>query len=126
MRAFNKETNIKYSDWLNSDDYIYFDIPLNVYVWYSDMTEQEKKDHDYAKNTGGYLKTLWYKEAWAEWYKDNQDKKEKIKNLPNFDADIFEQITGIKIEEEKKEEVIEELTLEEICKQLGKNIKIIK
>jgi hypothetical protein len=70
MRSFNKPTTIKYSDWINSNDYIYFDIDL------------ENKT---------------YKEAWSEWWDKNKSKemKERIKKLPNFDKDIFKEITGI-------------------------------
>ena len=94
------------------------------------MTEEEKKadENEYYKTTGGYLKTYEYKEAFINSYnKLDKEEKEKqtkqLKELPNFDKDIFFQISWIDIEQK---ESIEEFTLEEICKQLGKNIKIIK
>lgn len=40
-----------------------------------------------------------YEEAWKLWWKDNSHKAEQIKALPNFDSEIFEKITGIKIDE---------------------------
>jgi hypothetical protein len=100
MRCFNKESNIKYSDWVDSDDYIYFDVTLNKYIFYSNMTDEQKKEYEYAKATGGALITLEYKEAWKEWWKKNKSEEiiAKIKRLPNFDASIFEEITGIKID----------------------------
>lgn len=62
------------------------------------MTEQEKIDNKNAFVCGGYLKTLEYKEAWAEAYKDASKEDIKLlKALPNFDADVFFEITGIKI-----------------------------
>ena len=46
-----------------------------------------------------------------------------LKALPNWNPKIFKQISWIDIEEEIIEE---ELTLEQVCQQLGKTIKIIK
>jgi len=107
MRAFNKETNIKMSDWRNSEDYVYFDIPINKWKLYRDLSKEQKKEHDYAKTTGGALITLEYKEAWNVWWEENKsdDMIKKIKKIPNFDAKIFEEITGIQIDE--KEEMVE-------------------
>ena len=43
-----------------------------------------------------------YKEAWKNWWSKNDEytnkQKQKILNLPNFNAQIFEEITGIKVE----------------------------
>ena len=103
MRAFNKECDMTMSEWISSDRYIHFNIPLNVWQNEGGMTSKEKKEIDGWEQTGGYLKTLEYKEAWAEWWKENKSDKmiKKIKRLPNFDTDIFEEITGIKIDESK-------------------------
>ena len=39
------------------------------------------------------------KESWAEaWEKASEEDKKLVKQLPNFDADIFFQITGIKVD----------------------------
>ena len=124
MRAFGKETYMTFSEWRDSDDYIYFNIPLNIYVFYSDMTDEEKKEHDYAKSTGGYLKTLDYEEAWAKWWEDNKSEamKNKIKKLPNFDSSIFEEITGIKIDMEEKVEI----SMDEIAEKFGVDVKSLK
>ena len=105
MRAFNKETNIKYSDYKNSNNYIYFDLPINEYVFYSNMTEEEKSKCNYAKITGGFIRTLTYKEAWSKWWEDNRSEEmiDKIKNLPNFNEEIWEEITGIQLEEANNE-----------------------
>jgi hypothetical protein len=102
MRIFNKESDITYSEWLNSNSYIYFDIPLNEFICENDMTDKEKEEHPEWKTTGGYLKTLEYKEAWAKWWEENksEDMIKRIKNLPNFDSRIFKKITGISIDEE--------------------------
>ena len=48
----------------------------------------------------GMLKTLTYKEAWAEyWTRASDSDKEWFQKLPNFTPEIFEEITGIKVGE---------------------------
>jgi hypothetical protein len=62
------------------------------------MTDDEKKTNKDAYVTEGYLKIVSYKEAWAIAYKDATKEDIKLlKALPNWDADVFETITGIKI-----------------------------
>ena len=100
MRSFNRECRMTYKEFLSSDLYIDFSLQINVYVFYSKMSDEEKNNHEYAKITGGYLKTLSYKESWKKWWKENKSDEmiKKIKKLPNFNPDIFEEITGINID----------------------------
>ena len=64
------------------------------------MTEKEKAENPSHKTTGGYLKTITYREAWAVWKrKCTPENWQKVLALPNFDAAIFEEITGIKVED---------------------------
>ena len=46
-----------------------------------------------------------YKEAWRRSY-DKATRKEQlaIKKLPNFDADVFYEISGIRVDDEPKQE----------------------
>ena len=62
------------------------------------MTEEEKISYPNAETKGGYLKTYSYKEAWANAFAQatNEDIK-LLKALPNFDADVFYEISGIKV-----------------------------
>ena len=100
MRAFNKETDMTYTEFRNKFGYKDIDFPLNVWVYASDMTDQEKKDHKGWEITNGYLKTLSYKEAWQEgWKNATQEQKDWYKSFPNFDAEIFKEITGIDVNE---------------------------
>jgi len=63
-----------------------------------DMTEEEKAKHPECQVVGGYSKTYDYKEMWQRgWEKDTEENKQKFLNLPNFDADIFFEITGIDV-----------------------------
>jgi hypothetical protein len=98
VRMFNKETNLKRDD-IVLPNYMYFD--LTVWVNLDDMTDKEKEEYPFCKTVGGYLKTLDYKEAWQlAWSKATKEEKEAIKKLPKFDSKLFEEITGIKVNEE--------------------------
>ena len=69
---------------------------LNKWIVLSDMTDQEKSDHPECETFGGYLKTYGYKEAWKNtWDEMTESDRESVKALPNFDPDIFYDITGI-------------------------------
>ena len=100
MRMFNKDTDMTYSEFINKYNIIYPDLPICKWIDEKDMTDKEKKEVKDWKTTGGYLKTLTYKEAWAEyWSKANKEEKDFFLNLPNFNADIFKEITGIDVNE---------------------------
>jgi len=104
---------------------IYADIPLNRWIEHSDMTEQELKDFPEAKQMGGYLKTLPFKEACQIWWKENPDRHDDFLSLPSFNADIFREITGIDTESKTElsdDELIAELERRNLVKQ-GKIIK---
>ncbi len=64
------------------------------------MTDEEKIVNPTHETTGGYIKKLSYKDAWAVfWRKTSAENKKKVLALPNFDAAIWEEITGIKVED---------------------------
>ena len=106
IMLFNKPSKWTYRDWLNSDArYLLMDIPKDVVEWVYEnyMTEEEKKAHPSYKTTGGYLKVLDESECAQIWWNDlSETDRNKIKSIPNFDIEIFEQCTGIKIESEGK------------------------
>nr|DAQ28906.1 MAG TPA: hypothetical protein [Caudoviricetes sp.] len=71
---------------------------LNKWVDLSDMADKEKPGHPGCETCGGYLKTYGYKEAWENaWDKMTGSERESVKTLPNFDPDIFYEITGIRV-----------------------------
>ena len=75
-------------------------IPKDVVEWISssDMTDEEKAAHPEHETTGGYLKVLDESECGQIWWDGLSERnREIIKVLPNFDATIFEQCTGIKV-----------------------------
>lgn len=70
----------------------------NWWVSTINMTDEEKEAHPEYKATGGYLKTLPFKEACAlMWGELDEDEKLAVKEIPNFDADVFKEITGIDV-----------------------------
>ena len=75
----------------------YVDLRLTEWVCETEMTQAEKEANEFCTFTGGYLKTRSYKEAWAVVAEKNPEKIEEAKKLPNFDSEVFEEITGIKI-----------------------------
>lgn len=96
-----------------------FKLPVATWIDIKDIDEPTTTQ----KQLGGYLKTLSYKDAWAIlWPTLSIEDQKFFSTLTNFDADIFERITGIKYEVND----VEEMTMEEVCKALGKTIKIKK
>ena len=103
ITLFNKPSDITYNDWLRSDArYLLNQIPKDVVEWVyeEDMTEEEKAANPTYETTGGYLKVLNESECGQLWWGSLSDfQKNYIKSIPNFDAEIFEQCTGIKVDE---------------------------
>lgn len=98
MRFFNKDSEYTYSEFIEKFNIVYPDLHTCQWINFKNMTVEEKKENPNAKDLNGYLKTIDYKEAWAEyWGRANEDDKEFFLNLPNFDADIFKEITGIDV-----------------------------
>lgn len=84
-------------------------LPISKWVETKYMTDDEKNNWTSHKQTGGFLKTLDYKDAWKEmWGSMSSDDKKIFTTLTNFDADIFKQITGIdvKIQDNATQEAI--------------------
>lgn len=97
-------------------------LPITKWIEEKDMTDKEKEDNENYKSLGGYLKILSYQEAWKQaWVEMKEENKTQFRNIPYFNSEIFKKITGINIEEE-----VEEMTMEDVCKALGKTIKIKK
>ena len=120
VRMFNKPTNLKWNEIIHAD---YSDLALCEWVTELRMTDEEKKNEPDFSVRGGYLKTYNYKDAWRNfWDKTDEANKKLILELPNFDAIIFEEITGINVSNESNE-----MTIEDLEKLTGiKNLKIKK
>ena len=103
IMLFNKPSDMTYSEWIDSDArYLLNRIPKNVVEWiYSeDMTDEEKSEHPTHETTGGYLKVLDESECGQLWWGSLSDRQKNIiKAIPNFDAEIFFQCTGVRVYE---------------------------
>jgi len=68
------------------------------WIWSNEMSDAEKAEHPEHETTGGYLKIRNIADCYTQWW-DNLSNRERqiIMNIPNFDANKFYEITGIKI-----------------------------
>ena len=103
IMLFNKPSDMTYREWIDSDArYLLNQIPKDVVEWVyeEDMTDEEKAAHPTYETTGGYLKVLDESECGQLWWGSLSDRrKEIIKAIPNFDAEIFFQCTGVRVDE---------------------------
>ncbi len=99
LRIFNRETDVKRED-IKFPNFFYFD--LIQFVSYDTATDEERKEHKKEIETcGGFLKEIGYKEAWRKsWDKASDKDRRKVLSLPNWDNEVFKEITGIDVEKE--------------------------
>ena len=90
MFVFNKPCTL--AEWNKSNLPKLLRFSLTARVLADDATEEEQK------TTGGFLKILTYQEAFQLSYENapNEDRA-KLKKLPNWDADVFFEISGIRV-----------------------------
>ena len=76
---------------------------LTKFIWSDDMTDKEKEDHPEHECLQGYLRKMSYKEAFKySWDSADKDDRKLILGLPNFDNEIFKEISGIDVLKELK------------------------
>ena len=99
VRMFNKDTD-KNRDEIDFPQFLYFD--LTVWVSHDTATDEEKEEYKKEIETcGGFLKTLEYKEAFRlAWDKASKEEHKKLLDLPNWNNEIFKEISGIDAEAE--------------------------
>ena len=99
VRMFNKMTNYKGKD-IKIPSWCYFD--LTVWVSHDTASEEEKTEHKAEiEICGGFLKTINYKDAWRiAWNKASIEERKELFDLPNWDNQVFKEITGIDAENE--------------------------
>ena len=99
VRMFNKMTEKKRNE-ITIPSWCYID--LTVWVSHDTATDKEKEEHRKEMETcGGYLKTLEYKQAWRiAWDKADKDQHKELLELPNWNNEVFKEITGIDAEAE--------------------------
>lgn len=101
---FNKPSDWKYSDWRYSRACcILSNMPFDDIEWIvsANMTETEKNAYPKYKTTGGFLRKVKAEDCQKWWNMLSDKEKNEVKSLPNFDAEIFKEITGISVGEDK-------------------------
>ena len=69
---------------------------MTYWVQENKMTEEEKTQDPNCHYRGGQLRKKEYKTAFKEsWEKADKKDRIKVKDLPNFDAQIFFEISGV-------------------------------
>ena len=100
---FNKQVEKSVLERAEFPSFMFFD--LTEWVPDRNMSQVEKARHPEYATTGGYLKEYAYKEAFRKSFEEAKrlpdwpEQLGRLKALPNFDAKIFEEISGIKEEE---------------------------
>ena len=95
---FNKDSGLTWDEILYTDWYDALfngSFVLTEWIYY---TDEEKENSPIRQAIGGYLKKYTYEEACENWWKSLSDRDKKlIQRIPNFDKDIFKEITGIEV-----------------------------
>jgi hypothetical protein len=73
-------------------------VDTKMWIYPGQMTDEEKQKHPSYKTCDGYLKDVPFKDAFQnQWHNWNSENRAAFTSLPNFDADIFFEITGVRI-----------------------------
>ena len=95
--VFNKECSRETWNKAIKPDFMYFNV-LNKFIYICDMTDEEKENNPDYETLGGYLRKITYKEAWKySWNNADKENRKLVLKLPNFDNEIFKEITGIDV-----------------------------
>ena len=98
VRLFNKDTNLTYTEFINSEYYRAMCSGKFILTEWVEYTKEEIQANHDKEMIDEYLKVYSYEEACRIWWENLSEKDKKIvQSIPNFDADVFEEITGIKL-----------------------------
>ena len=98
---FNRPTNMQRNDIcdLAGIQILNWNYENSWWIYSENMSAEEKAAHPEHETTGGYLKTVDFKTACKmTWDELSDNEKSAVMQLPNFNADVFEKITGISVE----------------------------
>lgn len=106
IRIFNKPSGLSFYEFYHSK---YMEIlvtsPYCCKTEWINYAPEEMLGHPDKERTGGYLKINSLEEMhqkWREWWHSLTLQKQKvIQDIPNFDPEIFKDITGIDVKEEQ-------------------------
>lgn len=99
FRIFNKETRIRKED-IKYPDFFFF--KLTQFITYDDATSEERRLYEEELEAcGGFAISMPYKTAWRKsWDKASDEDRRKVLQLPNWDNEVFKEISGIDVEKE--------------------------
>lgn len=99
---FDKPTSMTFIQWRDSQAYMLLkeiDFDATRWIPISHISSEEIHNHPEAETIGGYFKNFDNSDCFIRWWHDLTDEeKDVIKAIPNFDADKFFEITGIKVD----------------------------
>lgn len=98
ITAFNRPLKMSRIEFLNTRGMRLLNQKFNLTIWISsrNMSDTEKKEHPEHKTHAGYFKALDLKTACRQMWDDFTDgERQAVREIPNFDPDVFEEITGI-------------------------------
>lgn len=99
IRMFNKQSELTLAEFYGSEYYnaLYRGFELTKWVRYEDLKEEDRNEE--TKALGGKLYEKDYKQAWKDkWELTREEDRKIIKSMPNFDPEIFFEITGIEVQ----------------------------
>ena len=98
IRIFNKPSGMSLEEFTNSRYWeAMCEAKFNLTEWVYYTIEEKAADPE-KDRIGGYLKVYSMEEAWANWWnKLSEGAKQTIQEIPNFDPEIFRDITGINV-----------------------------
>ena len=98
INLFNKPSGMTFAEFVDSKYYRAINSSTFTLTEWIEYTDEEKKESERKALDEGYLKAYTYKEACKNWWKNmTKENKKIVKSIPNFDAEVFEHITGIKV-----------------------------
>jgi hypothetical protein len=99
LRFFNKESDWTEQRFLESKVFrLLCEVDTKLWVPDHAMSEDEKASNKGWKTAGGYYRDIPYKQAFADrWNNWSEENRKAFTSLPNFDSEIFELITSVKV-----------------------------
>ena len=94
VKVFGKKC--LHTDWDNAQKPCCLYFSLTKWICESAMSDVEKQENPSYSHTGGYLKAFDYKDAFTKSVTEaSKEDRDLIRALPNFNADIFLEISGV-------------------------------
>ena len=97
VKLFNKDSNLNFDSPEVTKLKTLNVKPILSWIHTNNMTEEEKKAYPSHKTTGGFLRNS----GKMSWNALTKEDLEFIKSLPNFDAQIFKEISGLDLSKPK-------------------------